>query len=164
MSVFVTADLHLGHPFVARLRGFDDVDEHDDTIIKAINDTVQKREKIWVLGDVAWTRHGLERVREIVCKTVVLIPGNHDRMPARRYLEFFSGMTGCAKDRDFLLSHMPIHRSCLTRYKGNLHGHIHIGSDESAGPSPEGPYRNVNPEFTPGMRPLNIDEIELCAS
>ena len=160
MAVWVTADLHFAHPFVASLRGFEHVDEHDNTLIEAINALVHKKDKLWVLGDVAWRLDGLCRMREIACNTKVLIPGNHDRMPARRYLEFFSGITGCAKDRDFLLTHFPVHESTLGRYRGNLHGHIHIGSDESKGPSPERPYRNVNVEFT-DMKPLNIDEIEL---
>ena len=36
MGIFFTSDLHLGHKFVAQLRGFDDVADHDAMIMRNI--------------------------------------------------------------------------------------------------------------------------------
>ena len=52
-----TSDLHLGHPFVAELRGYgsgeNDVDRHDATILNNLTDALNPGDTLWVLGDIS---------------------------------------------------------------------------------------------------------------
>lgn len=50
-TTWFTSDLHLGHPFVANLRGFDDVEEHDQRILNNLRATLSDGDTLWVLGD-----------------------------------------------------------------------------------------------------------------
>ena len=47
-SIYITADLHLGHEKVALARGFTTVAEHDRVIIDNINSVVHKRSCLYV--------------------------------------------------------------------------------------------------------------------
>lgn len=80
MGVFFTSDLHLGHKFVAQLRGFDDVADHDAMIMRNITKMLTPNDELFVLGDVAlggWA----ETIKPIqkIMSTKHLIVGNHDR-------------------------------------------------------------------------------------
>ena len=52
-TVFYTSDLHLGHAKVAEIRGFDSLQEHDQTIIDNLDRQVGKRDTLWILGDIS---------------------------------------------------------------------------------------------------------------
>src|SRR4051794_35883434 len=103
MTVWFTADLHLGHaniikycqrPFLSpeekrlaeadprgKFRISDEtVRRHDDALIDAINAQVEPTDMLWILGDFCWGRRDeAEHYRQrIVCENVNLIWGNHD--------------------------------------------------------------------------------------
>jgi calcineurin-like phosphoesterase family protein len=44
--------LHLGHAAVARYRGFDNAEEHDEHLIRRWNLMVSKRDTTYIVGDV----------------------------------------------------------------------------------------------------------------
>lgn len=52
-----TSDLHLGHPFVAELRGYDrgdaDVERHDAAILGNLTAALSPGDTLWVLGDIS---------------------------------------------------------------------------------------------------------------
>ena len=50
---YYTADLHLGHEKVARIRGFDSVPEHDYAVIKALSKVAHSGNQIYILGDIS---------------------------------------------------------------------------------------------------------------
>lgn len=52
MRDFLTADLHMGHEAVAKLRGFTTAEEHDQTVWDHIRNTVPHDSRLWVLGDL----------------------------------------------------------------------------------------------------------------
>ncbi|MGL4178304.1 MAG: metallophosphoesterase [Dermatophilaceae bacterium] len=60
-TTYFTSDLHFGHQKVARLRGFDSVDDHDADVLRSLN-TLRPGDALWVLGDLcggslpAWER------------------------------------------------------------------------------------------------------------
>lgn len=89
--IFVTSDLHLGHPkgFLYEPRGFSSIDEHDAAIIDEWNKTVDPLDDVYVLGDlwlgdnfhgsscfemlngikhVVWGNHDTDTRKEIVSK------------------------------------------------------------------------------------------------
>lgn len=84
MKYFI-ADTHFGHskivfdtPRYHPERGkFTTIEEHDEAIIEAINSRVDKRDHLYLIGDVG-SNPGKYRL-QIKCKNVVLIRGNHDR-------------------------------------------------------------------------------------
>ena len=50
---YYTADLHLCHEKVARIRGFDSVPEHDYAVIKALSKVAHSGNQIYILGDIS---------------------------------------------------------------------------------------------------------------
>ena len=116
-----TADLHLGHEFVARLRGFETTEDHDYAILSNIASTVRKQDVLWVLGDYAMKDHAWARdqISAIPCRKV-LIPGNHDpehpmhRNAWSRQAEAFDTFEAVVPYQrirlskvDFLMAHLP---------------------------------------------------------
>lgn len=76
---YFTSDLHLNHAFVARTRGFDDVNEYAEHVADRWNDTVSKHDSVWVLGDLTLGKP--ETVADFIAKLPGikhLILGNHD--------------------------------------------------------------------------------------
>lgn len=49
---FFTADLHLAHPKLAGLRGFDTVAAHDAAVMAALHRLDPQHDTLWVLGDI----------------------------------------------------------------------------------------------------------------
>ncbi len=126
MSVFFASDWHLGHKLAAIERGFSCVEEHDDYIIHTAAFAITKRDKLFILGDVAFGPRALQRVKDVPgVKALVL--GNHDRLNAKRYLEpgLFNDLHGSFRYDAFLLTHVPSSVADGYRWRGNLHGHIH---------------------------------------
>lgn len=149
-ETWFTSDLHLGHDFVARHRGFSSHEEHDAELARRWDKRVRDGDEVWVLGDVAmngwYMRLDWFRDRPGI-KHLVL--GNHDRAhPSQRnahahmsaYLDNFSTVQTAAKVSGFLLSHFPYdgegegrrddedrHTQWRLRDEGTplLHGHLH---------------------------------------
>lgn len=155
MSVYFTSDLHLGHRGSARRRGFASVEEHDEYIISKLQ-IVGKRDKLFILGDVAWKQEHLQQLKQ-VRGVKEMIYGNHDTLHAREYLTVFQKLHGFRGYRDFWLSHCPIHPQENARWKyGNIHGHIHNNSESSGFDDPK--YFNVNIDMN-NMDVVNFDTI-----
>jgi calcineurin-like phosphoesterase family protein len=156
-NVFFTSDLHIGNKLCASLRGFASVEEHDATIIQNINDTVSKRNKLYILGDLVFGKENIHKLGEIVCGNVVAVLGNHDKFKALDYLRYVNDVAGFVSYKKFFLSHCPIALQEIYRVRGNIHGHIHRG----AATKPLYPrwYFNVNVDFH-DYRPVCFTEID----
>jgi calcineurin-like phosphoesterase family protein len=158
MTTWFTSDLHLGHHRVAETRGFFPTADMDNTIIENINSLVNKRDKLFILGDLAFTDAGLQQMLNLKCKNVELIMGNHDQYPAIRYLKAgIQKLHGFRGYKTFWLSHAPMHPNELRKKQGNLHGHIHKFGDTP--PIEDKRYYNVNVEFH-GMKPVQLETIQ----
>jgi len=132
-NVRFIADLHLGHKKICDFEGPNrgatrNVEEHDDWIVSQWNSVVRKQDITWVLGDVAFSREGLEKVRRLN-GTKHLILGNHDTFALSDYLKVFNKVHGFFKYKGFWLSHAPVHTISLRGLK-NIHGHTHSKSLE----------------------------------
>lgn len=159
-EIFFIADLHLGHKrileFSGDFREGNNVEEHDDWIISQWNSRVSKRDTVWVLGDVAFSREALSRVSELKgYKRLVL--GNHDRYHAGDYLEYFNTIHGIVRYKKFWLSHAPIHSDHLRGLR-NIHGHLHEHLVKADNGTPDEDYINVSVEQLNGI-PISMDEI-----
>lgn len=173
-NVFLTADLHLGHEKTCTvfeghdgrpLRPFVNADEMDQTIIKNFQARLTKNDTLYVLGDVCIDPKNLWKLHEIPGRKT-LIPGNHERLPMSRYLEFFDDVevykvfktSGLYKR--FVCSHVPMHPDSVTRWGANVHGHLH--SDyvrlRPGHTDPDPRYLCVSLEQT-NYAPLHLDEV-----
>lgn len=113
-------------------RPFENIDEHDDTIIHNINKTVGEDDTLWILGDVSvggdLTDDTKARLKSIKCKRKNLVLGNHDTPEKIKfYQEIFQKIVGCFEFKgDLVLTHIPVHvQQVETRFKVNIHGHMH---------------------------------------
>jgi calcineurin-like phosphoesterase family protein len=82
MTTWFISDLHLGHKFVAGLRGFDEVGDHDAAVMTSL-DCVTAEDVLWVLGDVTCT-HDRALMSQMLTLLMThparkhLVAGNHD--------------------------------------------------------------------------------------
>ena len=159
MNTFLISDLHLSqsniltflNPDGSRLRTFDSIQEHDETLIHNWNRVVRPSDKVYVLGDVAFKNAHLEPLARMN-GTKVLIKGNHDELKPSQYLQYFKDIRAYSILDKFLLSHIPIHPDSLSRWKANIHGHLHQKVVKCVDGSPDKRYVNVSVEqinFTP---------------
>lgn len=86
---FFTSDTHYRHKNIAShtcsawesgYRDFESLDDHDQSIVKALNKYVAEDDELWHLGD--WSFGGIENIwafrKQLRCKHIHLILGNHD--------------------------------------------------------------------------------------
>lgn len=80
-KIWFTSDTHFGHikDFLWGPRGFNSIEEHDETIIKNWNELIAPEDEVYHLGDVMLNdnEHGLECINHLNGK-IHLIVGNHD--------------------------------------------------------------------------------------
>lgn len=131
-NTFLIADPHLSHSGVCKflrsdgtkLRPFDTVEEMDEVMVKNWNDVVKPGDKTYIVGDVCMRKKYLPILNRLNGK-LCLIGGNHDIEGAKEYLKYFYDVRAFHYLDKFAISHFPIHPSCLGRYAGVIHGHIH---------------------------------------
>lgn len=79
--IYFTSDLHLGHnkDFLYKVRGFNSIEEHDETIVKNINSIVSDEDELYILGDLILNNQekGLKLLKQINGQKTVIL-GNHD--------------------------------------------------------------------------------------
>lgn len=166
---YVIADLHFGHKGLLSFtnsdgspaRPFASLDEMAEAIIDNCNRVIRPQDKLYILGDIAFSDKSLELVRRINGhKRAVL--GNHDQSDARRYADIFKRVYGAKVLDGLLLTHIPVHPSALTRrsMQVNVHGHLH-SEVVMRGQAPrfvDSRYVCVSVEQT-GYAPISIDQI-----
>ena len=82
-KIYVSSDFHFGHArdFVWKDRGFASVAEHDDGLIKVINETVRPTDYLFFLGDFCLnsTREQFDAyLDKINCQNIIALWGNHN--------------------------------------------------------------------------------------
>lgn len=84
MTEFYTADLHLFHPKVAELRGFNSARSHDIGIMARIFSTMKPGDTLHILGDLSQDKYTDNAMRLVLSSLHFyrvechLIAGNHD--------------------------------------------------------------------------------------
>jgi calcineurin-like phosphoesterase family protein len=121
-EVYFCSDLHFGHKGIDRFRGLSTI-QNEERISADWRGTVSKKDCVYVLGDAAFTRQGLDSIGKLPGRKF-LVRGNHDTLSLAEYSNVFEDVYGCWKYKEFWLSHAPIHPSEL-RGRVNLHGHVH---------------------------------------
>lgn len=133
MSAFVTSDWHMGHakmltfyrPDGSLLRPFSCIEEMHETLIERHNKIVHKKDRVYILGDVAIPRSAL-KLLDRFNGSKVLVRGNHDIFKITDYLPYFADIRGAFFRDGLIFTHIPVHPDNLQgRYVGNVHGHLH---------------------------------------
>lgn len=132
--VFFTSDLHFGHEKLCReLRGMS-ADVSAEMIRRRWNALVVEDDLVYILGDIS-----MSDAREVQCLRYlqgrkVVIGGNHDVPSCCRAMEALGiPVLGCLEYKGFIVTHIPVHPLELGRYRGNIHGHLHLGEDAEKG-------------------------------
>jgi calcineurin-like phosphoesterase family protein len=126
-TVYVTSDWHFGHTGITQYfrRQFPTLEAMEDHIFYMAMGTVTKRDVVFMIGDMAFDQRGLDKIKELPCRKI-LIRGNHDTLPMASYMEAFDDVQGALRYKGAFITHIPIHPTEL--YRGyNVHGHCHRG-------------------------------------
>lgn len=124
-KVYVISDTHFGHESIAKHRGFSSAEEQDNLIVNNWNRVVNKRDTVWVLGDITMEKANYEILRRLN-GTINVVLGNHDLPHHTKVLSgFVNKIGGAVKYKGCLLTHVPIHESEVNRFRKVIHGHVH---------------------------------------
>lgn len=127
MSVFFIGCLHFGHQGMAKYRGFNDSKEHDELIINNWNNTIDKKDIVYILGDITMETPDYYCYLDELNGRKKVVLGNHDlAKDVPELLNYVEDVAGMVDYKGFALTHCPIHPNELQFYpEGNIHAHIH---------------------------------------
>ena len=139
-KIFLTSDTHFGHDreFIWKARGFNSVEEMNETIIQKWNDTVSAEDDVYILGDVILGEPGnSEYVKRLNGKLHIVL-GNHDTSNREEMYRNLPNVVEVAevgirlkyKKHNFILTHYPmmtgnLEKESLKQMSLNLYGHTH---------------------------------------
>lgn len=143
-KIWITSDLHFGHDreFIWKARGFNSVEEMNETIVQKWNETVSAEDDVYILGDVILgDPSNIEYVKCLNGKLHIVL-GNHDtskREGMYRSLPNVVEVTEVGirlkyKKHHFVLTHYPmmtgnLEKESLKQMSLNLYGHTHQTSN-----------------------------------
>lgn len=135
-KTWVYSDPHFYHSNICKftnadgspLRPWDDVREMTEDMIGWYNELVSDEDRVYILGDVAFSPQNMRDTVGRLKGRKVLVPGNHEPPKMRKYFELFDDVRGYIVKKGFIMSHIPIHPGSLSRWKLNIHGHTHNNS------------------------------------
>lgn len=162
-NIFVVSDTHFGHANIltfknsdgSPVRSFSSVQEMDEYMIDKWNSVVRPQDHVYHLGDVAIKRPDIATVGQ--CNGHKrLVRGNHDIYRTKEYLPYFDEIYGIRVLDGMIFTHIPIHPESLSRFKANIHGHVHSLPQGRYGPR----YYNVSVEVI-DYTPVSLEDLKL---
>ena len=170
MSTYFIGCPHFGHEAMYRftrangekVRPYASAAEGDAVMVENWNNTVSKGDKVYVMGDVAFTPKDL-KILESLNGSKILIKGNHDTFELSKYAKYFRDVRAYHKLDNEILSHIPLHPVSLWRAKRNtswlnIHAHLHAEEVMLAEGVADLRYFSCCVERI-GYTPISIDEI-----
>lgn len=166
-KTWVYSDPHFYHANIvkflnfdgSKVRPWDDAEQMTEDLIKMYNEVVDDADRVYILGDVAFTaRHMRNSVSRLKGRKV-LVKGNHDPDKHREmYNELFDDVRSYVVKKGFIMSHIPIHTQSLARWELNIHGHLHNNTIKDDTGADDKRYFNASVERI-NWRPKLLDEI-----
>lgn len=171
VKTWVYSDPHFYHQNICKfmngdkkLRPWDDANEMTEDMIEWYNELVKPEDRVYILGDVAFSPANMRNAVSRLAGRKVLVPGNHEPPKMRKYFDLFDDVRGYVVKKGFIMSHIPIHPGSLSRWKLNIHGHTHAnGVEEQYGDALLG--KPLDPRYfcacveQTNFRPIELDEI-----
>lgn len=133
-KTWVYSDPHFYHKNIVKftvddkgtkLRPWDCAEQMTEDMIAWYNELVADEDRVYILGDVAFTPVAMTRSVSRLKGRKCLVPGNHDPVKMRKYFDLFDDVRGYVQRSGFIMSHIPIHPGSMGRWKVNIHGHLH---------------------------------------
>ena len=132
-KTWVYSDPHFYHANICKftnfdgspLRPWDEVNQMTEDMIEWYNELVDDQDRVYILGDVAFSARTMREVVARLKGRKVLVPGNHEPPKMRKYFDLFDDVRGYVVKKGFVMSHIPIHPESLSRWELNIHGHLH---------------------------------------
>lgn len=139
MRTWVYSDPHFYHQNIctftnydgSKVRPWDDANVMTEEMIEWYNELVKTEDRVYILGDVAFSSTAMRSAVSRLNGRKVLVPGNHDPTKMRKYFDLFDDVRGYVVKKSFVMSHMPIHPQSLSRWQLNIHGHLHNNTVKS---------------------------------
>lgn len=167
---WVAADMHWGHQGmcnflredgVTKLRPWEYAEEMDEFMVKVWNETVDPRDRVYVLGDVAMAKRQVATMGRCNGRKV-LVKGNHDIFDLNTYLPYFDDIRAYVVKKTpqggkLIMSHIPIHEESIGRFGLNIHGHLHSNIVKDANGNPDKRYVCVSMEHI-DYKPLSLED------
>lgn len=159
-AVWVISDTHFGHEKTctvfkrndgSALRPFASAEEMDEEMVCRWNDAVRPNDRVYHLGDVVIHRKHLPILGRLNGRKA-LVRGNHDIFNMKDYAPYFDQIYGVKVLDDMIMSHIPLHPSCIERWGFNVHGHLHANTMNDPR------YLCVSVEQT-DYRPITLEEV-----
>ena len=128
------ADTHFSHKnilaYEADNRPYDTIEEHDADLVLKWNSVVKPDDKVYLVGDVAFSsaQHFLGQLNG----KIIVVLGNHDypnKVPNMLQFDHVK-VAGAIEYKGGIITHIPVHESQLDRFTFNIHGHLHSLSIE----------------------------------
>jgi calcineurin-like phosphoesterase family protein len=174
-NIFLMSDQHFGHKNILNfkrrdgitpLRLFDSSEEMDEHMVDCHNKVVKPNDKIYMLGDLAMNKKFLP-ILDRLNGEKILIKGNHDQDSLAVYAKYFKDVRASHQLAGHILTHIPIHSNSLSRWKKNLHGHLHadvVGDLDTDGIwQPDHRYVCLSVEHT-NYFPIALEDIDTFAN
>lgn len=161
-KTWLYADPHFYHDNICRftkydgskVRPWDDATQMTEDMIDWYNELVSPEDRVYILGDVAFSATKMRLSVGRLNGRKVLVKGNHDPDKHREmYNELFDDVRAYVVKKGFILSHIPIHPQSLARWVVNIHGHLHGNKIEG-----DDRFECVSVEHT-DFRPVLLDRI-----
>lgn len=139
-KTWVYSDPHFYHKNIVtfenydgtKVRPWDDSTVMTEEMIGWYNELVEDMDRVYILGDVAFSNRDMHDSVSRLKGRKVLVPGNHDPVKMRKYFDLFDDVRGYVVKKGFIMSHIPIHPGSLSRWQLNIHGHTHANSVQSS--------------------------------
>jgi len=142
------------------LRPWDDANVMTEEMIEWYNELVADADRVYILGDVAFSANNMKSTVGRLKGRKVLVPGNHEPPKMRKYFDLFDDVRGYVVKKGFIMSHIPLHPGSLSRWKLNIHGHTHANSVTI-----EGTRGEIDPRYycacveRTNFRPIELQQI-----
>lgn len=131
---FVYSDPHFYHGNISKfesspvvkLRPWDDANQMTEDLIQWYNEMVDDGDRVYILGDVAFSPSKFREVMSRLKGRKVLVPGNHEPRKFDKICHDLGvEVRGYVVKKGYIMSHIPIHTGSLSRWSINIHGHTH---------------------------------------
>ncbi len=172
-NIFFCSDHHLVHSNILTFTrsdngeplrpGFNFIEEHDEHIIQQHNKVVRSQDRVYFLGDVTFHKRNLYLLNRMQGRKI-LIKGNHDILELKEYLPYFDDIRAIHQFDGMCMTHVPIHPDSLSRWKVNIHGHLHSNRVMIRGfagkpVEPDERYQNVSMEQLDDYTPISLEQM-----
>lgn len=169
--IWFTSDTHFGHERILDFtnRPFGSIREMNDALIANINEKVKPEDELYILGDYSFKMTAADAAdlrRNIKCKKVHLIPGNHDKdwnQPAVAGIFIVEPHVRTLRQdkKKLALCHFPMADwPAMSHGSIHLHGHIHSeGHAYNEINRMQGLYRFDVGVDANGYSPVSLEEI-----